>query len=55
MEDSIEGFSITQNKLAVSISVPQRPSKEMVHGKRSITDLRLGRSPRMHADVDDVA
>ncbi len=32
MEDSIEGFSITQNKLAVPIGVPQRPSKEMVHG-----------------------
>ena len=55
MEDFIEGFGITQNKLAVSIGVPPRRIKEMVHGKRSITALRPGRSPRMHTDVDDVA
>lgn len=55
MEDLIEGFGITQNKLAVSIGVPQRPGKEMAHGERFIAALRLGRSPRMHADVDDVA
>ena len=55
MEDFIQGFGITQDKLAVSIGVPQRPGKEMAHGERFIAALRLGRSPRMHADVDDVA
>jgi plasmid maintenance system antidote protein VapI len=55
MEDFIEGFGITQNKLAVSIGVPPRRINEIVHGKRSITALRPGRSSRMHADVDDVA
>lgn len=46
MEDFIEGFGITQNKLAVSISVPPRRINEIVHGKRAITAdtaLRLGR------------
>jgi antitoxin HigA-1 len=46
MEDFIEGFSITQNKLAVSIGVPPRRINEIVHGKRSITAdtaLRLGK------------
>lgn len=46
MEDFIEGFSITQNKLAVSIGVPPRRINEIVHGKRGITAdtaLRLGR------------
>lgn len=46
MEDFIEAFGITQNKLAVSISVPPRRINEIVHGKRSITAdtaLRLGR------------
>lgn len=46
MEDFIEGFGITQNKLAVSIGVPPRRINEIVHGKRSITAdtaLRLGR------------
>ncbi|GGH38625.1 HigA family addiction module antitoxin [Microbacterium album] len=37
MEDFIEGFGITQNKLAVSIGVPPRRINEIVHGKRSIT------------------
>lgn len=37
MEDFIEGFGITQNKLAVSISVPPRHINEIVHGKRGIT------------------
>ncbi|WP_334123132.1 HigA family addiction module antitoxin [Glutamicibacter sp.] len=46
MEDFIEGFGITQNKLAVSIGVPPRRINEIVHGKRGITAdtaLRLGR------------
>ena len=45
-EDFIEGFGITQNKLAVSIGVPPRRINEIVHGKRSITAdtaLRLSR------------
>ena len=46
MEDFIEGFGITQNKLAASIGVPPRRINEIVHGKRAITAdtaLRLGR------------
>ena len=46
MEDFIEGFGITQNKLAVSIGVPPRRINEIVHGKRGITTdtaLRLAR------------
>ena len=46
MEDFIEGFGITQHKLAVSIGVPPRRINEIVHGKRRITAdtaLRLGR------------
>ncbi|GFZ92479.1 HigA family addiction module antitoxin [Nesterenkonia alkaliphila] len=46
MEDFIEGFGITQNKLAVSIDVPPRRINEIVHGKRGITAdtaLRLGK------------
>ena len=46
MEDFIEGFGITQNKLAVSIGVPPRRITEIVHGKRGITAdtaLRLGK------------
>ena len=37
MEDFIEGFGITQNKLAVSIGVPPRRINEIVHGKRGVT------------------
>ena len=37
MEDFIEGFGITQNKLAESIGVPPRRINEIVHGKRSVT------------------
>ena len=37
MEDFIEGFGITQNKLSVSIGVPPRRINEIVHGKRGIT------------------
>lgn len=46
MEDFIEGFGITQHKLAVDIAVPPRRINEIVHGKRRITAdtaLRLGR------------
>ena len=46
MEDFVEGFGITQHKLAVSIGVPPRRINEIVHGKRAITAdtaLRLGR------------
>ncbi|QAY60962.1 addiction module antidote protein, HigA family [Microbacterium protaetiae] len=46
MEDFIEGFEITQNKLAVAIGVPPRRINEIVHGKRGITAdtaLRLER------------
>ncbi|MDU3284038.1 MAG: HigA family addiction module antitoxin, partial [Cutibacterium avidum] len=44
MEDFIEGFGVTQHKLAVSIGVPPRRINEIVHGKRGIsadTALRL--------------
>ena len=46
LEDFIEGFGITQNKLAVSIRVPPRRINEIVHGKRAVTAdtaLRLGK------------
>ena len=46
MEDFLEGFGITQNKLAVSTGVPPRRINEIVHGKRGITAdtaLRLAR------------
>lgn len=46
MADFIEGFGITQHKLAVSIGVPPRRINEIVHGKRAITAntaLRLGK------------
>jgi len=46
MEDFINGFEITQNKLAIAIGVPPRRINEIVHGKRSITAdtaLRLSR------------
>ena len=46
MEDFIEGFGITQHKLAVDIGVPPRRINEIVHGKRGITAdtaMRLSR------------
>lgn len=46
MEDFIEGFGITQHKLAVSLGVPPRRINEIVHGKRAVTAdtaLRLGK------------
>ena len=46
MEDFIEGFGITQNKLAVAIGVPPRRINEIVHGQRAMTAdtaLRLGK------------
>ncbi len=45
-EDFLEGFGITQNKLAVSLGVPPRRINEIVHGKRGITAdtaIRLAR------------
>lgn len=36
-EDFLDGFGITQHKLAVSIGVPPRRINEIVHGKRGIT------------------
>ena len=47
LDDFIEGFGITQHKLAVSIGVPPRRINEIVHGKRGITAdtaLRLGKN-----------
>lgn len=46
MEDFLDGFGITQHKLAVAIGVPPRRINEIVHGKRRMsadTALRLGR------------
>lgn len=43
MEDFINDFGITQNKLPVSIGVPPRRINEIVHGKRADTALRRGR------------
>jgi len=37
IEDFIEGFGLTQHKLAVAIGVPPRRINEIVHGKRGIT------------------
>ena len=37
MEDFIEGFGLTQNKLATAIGVPPRRIDEIVHRKRGIT------------------
>ena len=42
----IEGFGITQHKLAVAIGVPPRRINDIVHGKRGITAdtaMRLSR------------
>lgn len=46
MEDFIEGFGITQNKIVVSIAVPPRRINETVHRKRGVTAdtaIRLAR------------
>lgn len=46
VEDFIEGFGITQHKLAVAIGVPPRRINEIVHGERGITAdtaMRLSR------------
>ena len=37
MQDFIEGFGITQHRLAVAIGVSPRRINEIVHGKRAIT------------------
>lgn len=52
MEDFIEGFGITQNKLAVAIGVPPRHINEIVHGQRAVTAdtaPRLGKYFRVSA------
>lgn len=49
MADFIEGFGITQNKLAVSTGVLPRRVNEIVHGNRGITAdtaIRLARHVR---------
>ena len=46
LEDFIEGFGITQNRLAVAIGVSPRRINEIVHGERGITAdtaIRLAR------------
>lgn len=46
MEDFMEVFGITQNRLAVSVGVPPRRINEIVHGKRGAfidTALRLAK------------
>ena len=46
MGDFIQGFGITQHKVAVAIGVPPRRINEIVHGKRGIsadTAIRLAR------------
>lgn len=45
-DDFLDGFGITQHRLAVSIGVPPRRINEIVHGKRSVsadTALRLAK------------
>ena len=37
MEDFIEGFGLTQNKLSTTIGAPPSRINEIVHGKRGIT------------------
>ena len=37
MKDFINGFGVTQHKVAVSIGVPTRRINEIVHGKPGIT------------------
>lgn len=37
MKDFINGFGVTQHKVAVSIGVPPRRINEIVHGKLGIT------------------
>ena len=54
MEDFLEGFGITQNKLAVSIGVPPRRINEIVHGKRGITADTAIRLARVLRDVRGV-
>lgn len=45
-EDFLDGFGITQHRLAVAVGVPPRRINEIVHGKRGITAdtaIRLAR------------
>ena len=46
LEDFLNGFGISQNRLAVSIGVPPRRINEIVHGTRRVsadTALRQGK------------
>ena len=46
MEEFLEPLAVSQNRLAVAISVPPRRINEIIHGKRRITAdtaLRLAR------------
>ena len=49
LKDFIEGFGITQNKVAVAIGVPPRRINEIVHGKRGITADTLRALPATSA------
>ncbi|PPF52729.1 addiction module antidote protein, HigA family [Clavibacter michiganensis] len=53
MADFIEGFGITQNRLAVSIGVPPRRINEIVHGKRGITADTAVRLARYFGTSDE--
>ncbi|WP_347030681.1 HigA family addiction module antitoxin [Brevibacterium paucivorans] len=53
MVDFIEGFGITQHKLAVSIGVPPRRINEIVHGKRGITADTAIRLARYFGTTDE--
>ena len=48
LEDFIEGFGITQNKVAVAIGVPPRRINEIVHGNRGITADTAARLARYY-------
>jgi len=46
LEDFIEGFGITQNKVAVAIGVPPPRLHEIVHGQRGSTAATAAPLPR---------
>ena len=53
MLDFIEGFGITQHRLAVAIGVPPRRINEIVHGKRGITADTAVRLARYFGTSDE--
>ncbi|MFZ1410622.1 MAG: HigA family addiction module antitoxin [Micropruina sp.] len=53
MEDFIEGFGITQNRLAVAIGVAPRRINEIVHRKRGITADTAVRLARYFGTSDE--